>query len=129
MKILLFLLISFSSFCQIHQFRTEFITNSKYDSASSKYREWEPWEAYDVLIVYDGRGNNVEIYSQFKHSYHILEILEFNTEEEKKNIIVHSIDERGNKCFVEFVFFKEINKYHLYIRWSNLQILYQMKKI
>ena len=129
MKILIFLLISFSSFCQIHEFRTEFITNSKYDSVLAKYKEWEPWESYDVLIVYNGNSNNVEIFSQFKHIYHILEVMEFNTEEEKKNILLISTDERGNKCFVEFVYFKGINKYHLYIRWSNLQVLYQMKKL
>lgn len=86
--------------------------------------EWLPWEVTDVIITVD-TTKEVHIYSKSEQIYTIISIIEYN---DNNLLRFDCLDISNVRCTIEILHFKEKGD-HLYIRWSDYQIVYQMKKI
>lgn len=127
MKTFLLLLISLSSYCQIHRFKAEYITASRYDSTTSKFKDWDEWQPCVSFIIYNTTDNNLHVYSPYgDQSYHIQEMLDNSKDDKQISMVLQATDHEGKGCFIEFVYLINNNKFQLYIRWAKLQISYQM---
>lgn len=119
----LFLFLGIVSQAQIKNFKAEYV------SLKLPQYTWSEWEVSDVIISLHLQKEIITIFSQKEQEYTIVS-KEFLVEDEKTiKLAFLCIDEKGIKCSIEFVTFKNKEGKHLYIRKQDYEIVYQMKLI
>ncbi len=124
----IFLLISLISEAQT-VYKTEAL-NTKYGVDSiSEYTAWNGWEACYVLVVLNLHESTLDVHSLYEQHYNILSVENSIIRPGVIGIQFDAIDRDGARCTIELLYYESADKHHLYIRWKNLELLYQMKKI
>lgn len=125
----LFLLASIVSYSQIYQFQSEYSAIRLYSHVKQEFNEWEDWEPTNVAIIINTEKREVEIFSNHYQLYKIVSDPSLYREGNKEILKVYCLDIDGGRCLVELVAFQDKPICHLYLRWNNLEVVYQMKKL
>jgi len=125
----IFLFICTISNAQEVKWGTEFLNIKTYNDSLQQFNEWEGWKECYVVIIADFPNAKIEIFSIYKQQYIIINITGQFDEETKSVLQIDGIDRFGSKCTLELLHFFDSEKDQIYIRWSNLEIVYQMKKL
>jgi hypothetical protein len=109
---------------QVYRLRSEALAVSTTD----KYNNWSPWtdwEQASVLIVIDVNSDEIDIYSKEEQHFSII-----STEKTSDGIEMQCVDKDGVRCRIDMeILTNDQKKYtHLYIRYSNVSIVYQIKR-
>lgn len=129
-KILILLLTLLSGYItngQVQKFQCEAYTIRYIPEDSSSFTDWKDWKVNKSIILYTQEGK-ITVSSPTKHDYFILKISDHILFKDGEVIIFEAIDDSNIKCIIEFVVYPS-GIYHLYIRWLDLQIVYQMQKL
>lgn len=90
--------------------------------------EWKPWKEVEGEILIDLDSDKIIINAVFKNVYFIIELIDTDENEERTKYIMTAVDNNKTKCIIKIVKFDEY-RYHLYIEYSNINIIFQIVKI
>lgn len=124
----IFLILGISSYSQIIKFQTEAWSIANFDETTQEFEEWKPWVISEAVIVFNVPKGIIDVYSKIEQQYTIISPV---AKENKEGILFYSfdcIDISGIRCFLEVIQFTN-EKYHMYVRWVNFQIVYQMTRL
>ncbi len=127
--ITIFLLIGVLSHAQILKFESEAVSYRTFDVQNNKFDEWKEWEPTRVLIVVNLDEETVDIWSKYEQHYKLGDLINTVIDEDRKSYLFDSVDEDFKSCIVELAKTPSTGVTSIYIRWSNLQIVYQMNRI
>lgn len=127
--ITIFLLIGVLSNAQILKFESEAVSYRTFDVQNNKFDEWKEWEPTKVLIVVNLDKETVDIWSKYEQHYKLGDLINTVIDEDRKSYLFDSVDEDFKSCIVELAKTPSTGVTSIYIRWSNLQIVYQMNRI
>jgi len=119
MKTLLFLLLTITTHAQVYQFTGEAV------SVKNTYGDWSEWEETSVLIILNIDKEIIQIYSKREQRYDIISASDKIYDSESESVILDCIDEEGIRCKLQLYNYDKGYK-HLYIRWDNIQYVYQI---
>lgn len=89
--------------------------------------DWSEWQPCDIAISMDLQRDLVVIYSKTRQSYKIVEDLGYSYEDGGKIYKTICLDEDGQRCRFDMVNIK--NQVHIYIRYSDAEIGYIIKRL
>lgn len=127
--ITIFLFIGILSNAQILKFESEAVSYRTFDVQNNKFDEWKEWEPTRVLIVVNLDEETVDIWSKYEQHYKLGDLINTVIDEDRKSYLFDSVDEDFKSCIVELAKTPSTGVTSIYIRWSNLQIVYQMNRI
>lgn len=114
-----FIFLTFVSNAQIKVFETTAI-------AFKTTTEWTDWQPYITIIISNSTEMYVDIDNlRFKISSEKSPIIV--TETNKNSLILFCYDINNIKCVIEFVDYTEPKNIQVYIRYSEKEIVYQIK--
>jgi transcription elongation factor len=120
MKTLLLILIPWIASAQVYRFTGEAV------SMKYTYGEWSEWEKAEVLIILNIDKDIINIYSKREQRYDIISISDKIYNRDTESLVLDCVDEEGIRCTIKLVNNTAEDYRHLYIRWSNLQYVYQI---
>lgn len=124
--LILFCLVWITASSQVLKLRTEFSSIRSYNERLNTWGEWTEWSPAEILIVVDVDNLNMKVYSKSEQEYDIISIGEYEYSSDHKTLPLDAIDEEGIRCRIDVIQYYQGYR-HLYIRWSNVQIAYQIK--
>lgn len=76
------------------------------------YKE-ELVEKTEIVVVINLKSNKINIYSQNESDFDLIQILQ-NDYDENNNLCIKwkAVDELGEKCFIDYISYKDKSKYH-----------------
>jgi len=96
-----------------------------YDKATQQWPEWDEWSECEIIVTINLDRNEVNIYSATHQKYVILQYGEKEIFQKYEKIVLMALDEEGIRCNLELI--KYVNgESHIYIKWSDLQLGYQI---
>lgn len=120
----IFLLIC--SICNAQKFQATQIAVRVYNDSTHVFYDWSEWHQSDVIITLS--DTNIHIYSNMDQDYTIISIIGNKLFQNAKVMAFDVIDINNSRCTIEVLHYDNgINQ--LYIRWPNLQLAYQFKKL
>lgn len=125
----IFLFIGILLQAQTLKFESEAVSYKTFDIENNKFDEWNKWEPTRVLIVINLLEETIDVWSKYEQHYKILSLIDTLVTEDRKAYLFDGIDEDLKRCTIELSKLHSPDVTHLYIRWSNLQIVYQMTRI
>lgn len=126
--IIIFLFVGILSQAQILKFESEAVSYKTFDIQNNRFDEWEPWEPTRVIIIVNIEKETVDVYSQYEQHYIFLSVIDNVIQKDRKSYIFDALDEDGKRCSIEMSIL-DTGVQHIYVRWSNLQIVYQIRKL
>lgn len=126
MKTILIILFLFGGTlsAQTYQFKAEYVSiRAPFDST------WNDWSESQTRIAFFEEDSVISIFAIVYREFYMI-VAPIQVAEYKEHPVIRFIcvDEDNQTCFVE-VFKHEKDIYHIYFRWSWLEIVYQVKKI
>lgn len=114
----------------VFKYRTESFATREYSEYYDEWEEWGDWrQSNNILIIFNVDNKNIKIYTEKIQEYHFISVGEFSeTRDDKKSLELTAIDEEGIACTVEIVKHDD-GIIHFYIRWKNIQIVYQATSV
>ena len=130
-SLFLSIFLCFSIICnaQTIRFEAEALNIRVSEDSITEYNLWDGWEACNVIVIVNLPNSTINVYSQYEQEYLILGATNSFVEDDKISIEFDALDKDNARCSIELIYFMYIEKHHLYIRWRNLEVLYQMKKL
>jgi len=132
MKHLIFsmlLLVTITSYSQdVFKFRTTAVAVRSFKDYYNQWEEWGEWEESNVLVIMNMKNLSLEIYSKNHQQYDLLNVNPAEYHTDYKKTIAPAVDEDGLRCTVEFVTWNS-GTVHIYIKWSDIQIVYELQKM
>lgn len=128
MKKLLFLFIFLimSTLCSAQfAFKAEGVATKLYSHVKQDFDEWSEWRSTNVIVLIELDSSKIEVFSQPEHKYVIIGM----RSEPGEGLLFECIDPAMARCTLQLIYLKEVDAFHLYIRWKYLQIVYQIRKI
>jgi len=122
----IFLFINILCNAQVITFKAEAVATRLYSHVNNQYTEWGKWESCNIIIVFNLSEEKINIYTEPEQQY--IPISEVRIDSTTNIMTFDCIDLFGERCTIEV---ERIDTYifHIYIRWAQLQIVYQMRKI
>ena len=117
------MLISTIAPAQILRFTSQAVSLKTTDSYD-QWRPWEEWEKSNVLITMDIDKDVIHIYSKREQRYDIISYSDKIIDEDSESVVMDCIDEEGIRCTVKIMRYDDYS--HIYIKWSNMQYVYQV---
>lgn len=130
LTIILLLILGSGVAQDIRKYRTETFASRQYNTYQNEWEEWGDWEpSEDILIVFNVKIKQIVIYTERHQEYDITYVGEVEERSsDSKSLNLSAVDEEGIPCDIEIIKF-DTGKTHFYIRWSNLQLVYQATRI
>jgi hypothetical protein len=124
----LILLLTITAHAQ-HEFETYGFAMRLYDENSRSWEAWTEWKESKVIIIVYTEVMKIKILSERIQEYDINHIGEIVTQRDgSTKVKMKALDEENIPCTIEIISF-ENGSIQFYIRWSNLNIAYEAKKI
>lgn len=124
----IFLFIGILTQAQIVRFESEAVSYKTFDIENNRFDEWQPWEPTRVIIILNIKKETIDVYSQYEQHYIIISAADKVLSQDKKSYFFDAIDEDGKRCSIEMSIL-DTGVNHFYVRWTNLQIVYQIVKL
>jgi hypothetical protein len=121
----IFLIIGLFSYAQT-RFQATHLNLKMYNDTTQQMSEWMGWKQTDIIITVS--DTVINIYSNYEQKY--LPIGDKNMMHFKDGYTIQfdALDVNTSRCSIELVHWNRgIDQ--IYIRWSNVQLAYQMKKL
>lgn len=127
-NLLLSIFLFFTFYCdaQIISYTSEHINVKTYNTELQQYNEWSGWHYSDVIITIS--ENKLHIYSEVDQEYTIVSVIEKGYLPNGERVTMDAIDINGSRVTLEFVNCINEERY-IYIRWTNLQLAYKIRKL
>lgn len=123
----IFLIITSFASAQISTFKAEAINIKLYSDSLQQFEEWSGWYPSDVIIALS--EEKVNIYSNYEQKYIIIsEINKIINTKNRKIMEFDALDINGSRCTIELVHW-DTGQVQMYIRWTNLQLAYKIRKL
>lgn len=123
----IFLIMSTLTYAQF-VFKSEAVATKLYSHVKGDFDEWSEWRLSDVIVLIELDSSKIEIFSQPEHKYVIIGAGGVEGEAGRE-LVFECLDPARARCTLHLIYLKEVDAFHLYIRWQYLQVVYQMKKI
>jgi len=121
------LLILGTTSAQVTKLRADYISIRILPEYAKEWPEWDEWEESGVLITVDLDNLRIEVHSKHHQEYDITSVGEPEFKDRFKRIPIKAVDEEGIKCTLELVEYYNTGTLHLYVKWSNMQVVYQIR--
>ncbi len=123
----IFLVITSFVYAQVQTFQAEYLNMRLYNDSTKQLDDWVGWNPSDVVGVMTDK--KVVIFSNYEQKYIIITDIKKIEEKDKRIIAFDAINLKGERCTIELVNNFEDGKFYLYIRWTYLQLCYQIRKL
>lgn len=122
----IFLLISSVCFSQIRSFEAEYINVKTYNTEIQQFDEWGGWHKSGVIVTISDKV--IKIYSQVQQEYIIISVIQEKSVEKGTLKEMDAIDINGSRITIDVVNWYT-GEIYMYIRWTNLQLAYKIRKL
>lgn len=125
----IFLILGIVSYSQTLKFETTVWSIKDFNESTQEFENWREWAISEAIIVINIPKGIIDVYSKIEQRFTIIRPLERG--EKEGGVLFYLFecsDISGVICHVEIVQFTN-EKYHMYVRWVNFQIVYQMTKL
>lgn len=130
MKKLLFLSIfvfmGFLSQAQM-RFQAEYVAIRPYNDTTQVFGDWPIWQPSNVIILVKDEG--IDIYSNVEQHYTFISAGQAEKYQELNILRIDALDVNNSRVTIEFVYYTTTGKSLIYVRWTNLQLAYQVKRL
>lgn len=124
---LLFITISVITYSQSLVFEAQYGAVREYNEAFHKFEPWPDWKACKIKVIFNPDNKTIEVFAEYQQKYEITSTPEKSIYPDKTIYLMNAYDEEGIPCILELEHFEKQEITLLYIRWRNLEVVYQMK--
>lgn len=128
MKTLIFILLS--TVCSYSQVTLSYCQNYRIrvmDDKTRKFSDWSPWTPTDLFITFNKQLNMITVHGNRLMEYTITSTFTRTVKDDLEIMSATAVDEEDIPCIVQFVNSPNGRFVHFYVRWRNLEIVYELQ--
>jgi hypothetical protein len=115
-------------YAQVRMYRSYATAFRFYDYQINDWEEWGDWQTNSIYISVDATNERIDIYSSVTQKLFVISTDEIVSQIGYSSLRFHCLDQEGKRCYADMVQ-HDSGQIHLYIRYSDIQIGYEMEKL